>query len=206
MNQILNTKISNNRNKLKRNIFKLQLYISIIAISAIIISKILYIKDLKSKEIISNSLSQNFNIYKLYQSRDLNTNTSNTNNIIFGIIEIPTIKIYYPIFANINEENLKIAPCKLFGKTPSENGNICIAGHNYNNSMFFSNLFKLNINDIIYLFDNKGTQYEYKIYDIYEVSETDFSPIYNFERKEKILTLITCNNNNSNRIIVRAKQ
>lgn len=32
-------------------------------------------------------------------------------------------------------------------------GNLCIAGHNYNNYQFFSRLKKLNIGDIIYIYD-----------------------------------------------------
>ncbi|MBO5479456.1 MAG: sortase [Clostridia bacterium] len=32
-------------------------------------------------------------------------------------------------------------------------GNLCIAGHNYNNYQFFSRLKKLKVGDIIYIYD-----------------------------------------------------
>lgn len=212
MNQILNTKTYNGKKKLKHNLFKLQLYFSISVIAIVIITIFVYLKNLSQKENISNSLMKNYNIYKLYSSSNLYNNyhkytyISNSNNTIFGIIEIPSINIYYPIFSNLNEELLKISPCKFFGEYPNQNSNICIAGHNYNNSMFFSNISRLNINDKIYIFDNAGKKYVYTINNIYEVNESDLSPIFDYEKNEKILTLITCNNINFNRIIVRAKQ
>ena len=40
----------------------------------------------------------------------------------------------------------------------------------------------------------------------YEVKEDDLSPISNYNHNEKTLTLITCNNLNNNRFIIKAKQ
>lgn len=85
-------------------------------------------------------------------------------------------------------------------------GNICIAGHNYDNRLFFSKISSLSSNDVIYIFDNDGSQYLYIVYDIYEVPSSDLSPVLNYEKSEKTLTLVTCNNFNNNRIIVKAKQ
>lgn len=124
----------------------------------------------------------------------------------FGIIDIPKINLYYPVFSHLSEDLLKISPCKFYGNTPNENGNICIAGHNYDNSLFFSKISTLSANDEIFIFDNNGTQYVYLVSDIYEVEASDLSPVLNYEENEKILTLVTCNNFNSNRIILKAKQ
>ena len=126
--------------------------------------------------------------------------------IYFGIIQIPKIDLYYPVFSHLTEELLKSSPCKFYGDTPSVNGNICIAGHNYDNRLFFSKLSSHSSNDIIYIFDNNGFKYVYSVYNIYEVPSSDLSPVLNYEQNEKILTLVTCNNFNNNRIIVRAKQ
>ena len=101
---------------------------------------------------------------------------------------------------------MKIAPCKFYGGNPDENGNLCIAGHNYDNSLFFSNIASLSADDDIFIYDNFGNKYIYKVYDIYEVTPSDLSPIYDYDENLKQLTLITCNNLNSKRIIVRAKQ
>lgn len=123
----------------------------------------------------------------------------------FGIIEIPKINLYYPVFSHLTEDLLKISPCKFYGDSPDVNGNICIAGHNYDNSLFFSKISTLSTNDEIFLFDNNGTKYIYFVYDIYEVKSSDLSPVLNYDKNEKTVTLITCNNFNSNRIILKAK-
>lgn len=123
----------------------------------------------------------------------------------FGIIEIPKINLYYPVFSHLTEDLLKISPCKFYGDSPDVNGNICIAGHNYDNSLFFSKISTLSTNDEIFLFDNNGMKYIYFVYDIYEVKSSDLSPVLNYNENEKTVTLITCNNFNSNRIILKAK-
>ncbi len=124
----------------------------------------------------------------------------------FGIIQIPKIDLYYPVFSHLSEELLKTSPCKFYGNTPDTNGNICIAGHNYDNSLFFSKISTLNNNDEIFIFAQNGKQYIYMVYEKYEVTPNDLSPILNYPKNEKLLTLVTCNNFNSNRIILRAKQ
>lgn len=233
MNQILNTKLEKNINQIlstnlekninqilsgnikepyisyetykKKNWFKFQFVFSIFVISIIIICTHLYFNSLKKKENISNDVLTNYNIYRLYHN-EKETSSDGTSNGLFGIIEIPKINLYYPIFSHLTEELLKTAPCKFYGDTPNRNGNICIAGHNYDNSLFFSKISTLSLNDEIYLFDNNGVRYVYYIYDIYEVADSDLSPIFNYEKNNKILTLVTCNNFNSNRIILKANQ
>ena len=122
------------------------------------------------------------------------------------MIEIPKINLYYPVFSYLTEDLLRISPCKFYGDSPDVNGNICIAGHNYDNVLFFSKLSTLSQDDEIFIYDNIGNQYIYLVYDIYEVLESDLSPIFDYEENEKTLTLVTCNNFNANRIIVKAKQ
>ena len=204
-NQILNTKIKKNSDKI---FFKFQFTISIVIILILISVICYYLFSLHKKEKSSNNVIDNYNIYKLYSDASTTTqkdSDSESLNSIFGIIEIPSIKIYYPVFSHLNEKLLRISPCKFFGESPKEKGNLCIAGHNYDNSMFFSKICNLNINDEIFLFDNDGKKYIYVVTDIYEVDSSDLSPIFNYNKSEKILTLVTCNNLNSNRIIVRAK-
>ena len=126
--------------------------------------------------------------------------------VYFGIIEIPKINIYYPVFSELSDELLKIAPCKFYGKTPKELGNICIAGHNYHNLTFFSKLSTLEKNDEIYIFDNVGVKYTYIVYDVYDVEASNFSPVFNYRKTEKTLTLFTCDNFGKNRTVVKSKQ
>lgn len=210
MNQILITNLNNdneqkNNKKNNRKFFKLQFAFSIIIIITTISFSIYYINSLKSNEEISKNLIGNYNIYKLYADTQKQEEETPENNL-FGIIEIPKINLYYPIFSKLTEENLKVSPCKFYGTNLKENTNICIAGHNYNNDMFFSKINQLKANDEIYIYDNTGTKYTYQVQESYEVNENDLSPITNYNENEKTLTLITCNNLNNNRFIIKAIQ
>lgn len=213
MNQILETQKNNDEKKkfkTRKKWFKFQLFFSISIILISIIISGLYFYNLKVKENLSNRLIDNYSLSKLY-SNDTTTNekvNNETNSLdeIFCFIDISKIDLYYPVFSNFSEELLKISPCKISGDFPNINGNLCIAGHNYDNSLFFSNLNKLSIDDEIYIIDNNNVKYIYYVFDIYEVKANDLSPIYNYDKTQKTLTLITCNNFNSNRIIIKAKQ
>jgi len=206
MNQILNTKLDKNSNKLKkRNWFSFQLTISIIIVIITIILHIYNAYYLEKEANISNDLIDNYNIYKIYTTTKNELDKEGYNKL-FGMIEIQKINLYYPIFSDINENLLKIAPCRFYGKTPNDNGNICIAGHNYDNSLFFSKISNLSKDDEIIIYNINGNKYIYYVYNIYEVKPSDLSPIFNYKKNEKELTLVTCNNLNSNRIILKAKQ
>ena len=206
MNQILSTKLEKNKkNSEKKNWFQFQLTFSIIIIVILISSGFFYFYHLTKKEDFSDNLIANYNIYRLYSTPQDNSNQASSNDL-FGIIEIPKINLYYPVFSHLTEDLLKISPCKFYGDSLEANGNICIAGHNYDNSLFFSKLSTLSKNDEIFIYDNNGKQYIYLVYDIYEVTESDLSPIFDYEENEKTLTLVTCNNFNSNRIILKAQQ
>ena len=205
MNQILSTNLKNYKKVKNREFFKLQFFISSIIFSILIISFIFYFISINKKEKISTKVIDSYNISKLY-SNNSDYNMYDNNNNIFGIIEIPKINIYYPIFSNINDDLLKIAPCKFYGNNLNKNDNICIAGHNYNNSLFFSNIVLLSANDEIYIYNNEGRKYIYSVSKMYEVKYNDLSPIFDYDQNSRELTLITCNNLNSNRIIVKAKQ
>ena len=201
MNQILETKLK--KFKSIRNFLKLQLTISIFLIIIFVIILISHFNSNSNKEKISSDISSNYNLYKLYSE---SFKEASTDDVILCTIEIPKINIKYPVFSKFDDELLKISPCRFYGKSPEEYGNLCIAGHNYNNSKFFSNLFLLNNGDEIFLYDNSEQKFIYKVFSYYEVSSSDMSPILDYDRNIKQLTLVTCNNLNQNRLIVKAKQ
>ena len=163
-NQILSTRINKKSNK---KFFKFQFLISIFII-VILIGFICYSSiSLLKKEQMSKNITSNYSIYKLYSNNSKSNESSYTQNIqneFFGTIEIPKINLYYPVFSHLDEELLKVSPCKFYGDSPKVFGNICIAGHNYDNSMFFSNLSLLNIDDEIYLYDTDNKKYIYNRY------------------------------------------
>ena len=84
-------------------------------------------------------------------------------------------------------------------------GNLVIVGHNYKNGQFFGNLKKLEIGDNIFLLSSKGNAEMYKVHDMYIVDEKDMR-CTNQETNGKIeLTLITCDNDNTKRLVVKCR-
>lgn len=184
MNQILENKKDNLKNK---KIFNIQFYTSFF----IIISTIIYFsykeynKYIYSK--ISNATNNSYSITRLY-SNEINSyyTTNKTKVSIIGTIKIPKLNISYPIFSKYSDELLKISVCKFYGPNINTIGNFCIIGHNYNNQDFFSNLYKLNINDVIDISDIKSNNITYYIYDIYEVEANDLNYLnQNTKRKKR---------------------
>ena len=128
MIQILTTK---NKYYKKKYLFITQLILSIIIISIILYFIFDYFYKIYKQEQISKQITSNYNLSNLYSTTNTQKSENPLNNTLFGNIEIPKIKINYPIFSNLNEELLKIAPCKFYGNNLNDIGNICIAGHNY---------------------------------------------------------------------------
>lgn len=85
-------------------------------------------------------------------------------------------------------------------------GNLCIAGHNYENYKFFSRIRELENGDSIYIYDGVGNKVEYAVYHKYETAENDMSCIDQATNGSKEITLVTCNNVTGNRIILKAKE
>lgn len=123
-----------------------------------------------------------------------------------GLISIPKIGLNYPILNKTTEELLKISPTRFWGKDPNEVGNLCIAGHNYRNNLFFSKVPQLQKGDIIEIKDLLGNIVQYSIYDKYIVRPEDTSSTSQYTDGKKEVTLITCTNDSVDRIIVKARE
>lgn len=121
---------------------------------------------------------------------------------IIGKIEIPKLKIDKYILKENNSKALKVSVAKLYGPEINEEGNFCIAGHNYNK--IFGKVKNLEKNDQIILTDVYGNSVLYQIYDIYQTSPKDVSCLNQNTQGDKELTLITCTNGAIKRIIVKA--
>lgn len=171
MNQILSSDIdsnlkhnsSNKTNNKKHLFFKFQFFLCTFVALSFSIKYLYNLYDINQKEKISKQLVNNFyieNLYKDNSSYEANRSSINNSYVqdenkfdVIGLIEINSININYPILSYENEELLKIAPCKFAGPNLNEIGNVCIAGHNYNNYKFFSKLKNLKIGDIINIYD-----------------------------------------------------
>ena len=131
------------------------------------------------------------------------TPTIDKNSKVIASIMIPKLQKTYPVLSETTEEYLKIAPCKLAGGEPNEQGNFSIIGHNYNNSELFSNLNQLKKGDIVSLVSRVGNDLDYRIYDIYEIQANDWSCTKEETNGTTELTLITCTNNKNTRLVVK---
>ena len=69
----------------------------------------------------------------------------------------------------------------------------------------FGNLYKLDINDKIYISNLDNESLEYVIYDIYITSPNDISCIYPNGSGDKEVTLITCTITGLKRLIIKAR-
>ena len=58
---------------------------------------------------------------------------------------------------------------------------------------------------VFFLYDTFDKKYIYSVIKNYEVKSDDLSPVYNTISDSFELTLVTCNNFNGNRIIIKAK-
>ena len=84
MNQILNTKLKQNKkNYKKKDWFKFQFSISIVTMSLLILGGSIYLYRLDKKEDFSDSLINNYNIYRLYSKPQERTSPEVSNNGLF---------------------------------------------------------------------------------------------------------------------------
>lgn len=127
-----------------------------------------------------------------------------------GEINIPSINVNYPILTADNLDNidtlLKISICKFHGANPNQIGNLCLVGHNYKNSKFFSKVPGLNNGDIIQIKDLSGTTLNYAVYDKYIVEPDNVACTTQLTDGKKEITLITCTNDNKQRYIIKARE
>lgn len=129
-----------------------------------------------------------------------------TTYYTIGKINIPSISVHYPILSTYSDALLKIAPCKFHGPNPNEVGNLCIAGHNYRNSKFFSKVPNLKNGDKIEITDLGGNTVTYAVYDKFIVNPDELECTSQLTGGRKEITLITCTNDNKQRYIIKARE
>lgn len=154
----------------------------------------------------SNTTDNPFN-----QLEDSNTG-ANTNNKktykgfgVLGTMEIPATNFKYPVLDKVTKKSIETAVAFLYGSGLNQPGNSVIIGHNYRNNLFFSNNKKLNIGDKIYITDNDGKKLTYTIYNKFETTAEDTSFYQRDTAGIPEVTLSTCTDDSSARLIICAK-
>ena len=132
-------------------------------------------------------------------SRNTSVTENGTEYYTDAIINIPSIDVNYPILKETSgtidhiDELLKISPCFFWGHEPNEVGNYCIVGHNYRSTKFFSKVLDLE-------------NLQYSVYDKFVVGPEDLDCTSQLTNGMKEVTLITCTNDSTKRVIVKARE
>ena len=121
---------------------------------------------------------------------------------VLGTIEIPSINLKYPVLDKVTPKSIETAVAFLYGTGLNQPGNSVIIGHNYRNGLFFSNLKKVNVGEKIYITDLEGNRVEYTIYNKFEAAENDTSFYQRDTGGKPEITLSTCKDDSSARIII----
>lgn len=167
-----------------------------------------------AEEFIQQNIAEQQNtegIIEQPQTHQQQTYTTETgaNYTTDSIVNIPSLEISYPVLKTEEshiDEVLKISLVKFWGGNPNEVGNYVIVGHNYKNKKMFGKLSSINIGDQIELTDLTGRTLKYAVYDKYKVSPEDTSCTSQKTNGNKEVTLITCSNYGTQRLVVKARE
>ncbi len=125
---------------------------------------------------------------------------------VAGTIEIPKTNIKYAILNDSSAKALESGIAILYGPGVNKVGNTVLAGHNYRNGTFFSNNKKLSIGDKIYITDMSGKKVTYEIYKKYQTDSNDFSYATRNTNGKREISVSTCTDDSSARLILWAKE
>lgn len=90
---------------------------------------------------------------------------------VLGKIVIDKIEVEQPIFETVEGDALEQGVIKLYGDDLNQEGNFCIAGHNYEN--IFKRLNELEIGDEIEIVDRDKQSTTYKVTQTASIEPTD---------------------------------
>ena len=192
-----------NKNLIVYKIFLIMLIIAGIIIFAIIFRK-QYNDQVYDKE--NDEVTKNFHELQEAQNQEQPIELQMQGHKVIGIINIPAIDLEYPIIDKTTKETMRISISKFSGGEINEIGNVALAGHNnYSGTMFGKNK-NLKIKDKIYLTDLTRRTIEYEIYNIFVTDPNDTSILETENKTKRELTLITCKNGRSERLIIKARE
>ena len=125
---------------------------------------------------------------------------------VIGLIEIPKYEVELPIIGKWSYKLLKISICRYKGPDPLDDGNLVLIGHNYKSGAHFGILKKMEVGDEVYLTNAAtGARVRYEVYQIKSISADAFSALKSY-KGDAGLTLMTCKDNGTNRLLVRCEQ
>lgn len=114
------------------------------------------------------------------------------------------VKVLNPTLDGVEyvEDSLKYGAIFYFGEGINEIGNTVILGHNSSSS--FYGLKDLEINDQFSVLDSKGNTTNYTVIEKTTCEPDDFSKFLPMEEKSTEITLITCETEGTQRLVIKA--
>lgn len=122
---------------------------------------------------------------------------------VLGKIVVDEFEVEQYILDSKEEQALEAGVIKLYGGTLNNYGNFCIAGHN--KAGVFERLEELELEDTFKIIEPDLTETTYKITEIYSAEADDLKCLLQNDEKIEI-TLITCENASTTRLIVKAEE
>lgn len=125
---------------------------------------------------------------------------------VIGTIQIPKLNIEYPILVESTKESLEKSISRVGDGKVNEIGNLTLAGHNYIDGTMFGRIDELEDGDEINILDLNGNMVKYSVFKEYVTNPDDVSVLDVTQEGIREVTLITCTNGNSSRLIIKAKE
>lgn len=122
---------------------------------------------------------------------------------VLGKIIIEDIGVEQYILDSTEDTALEKGVGKLYGGTLNNYGNFCIAGHNYEN--VFQKLSEMEVGDNFIIVDTDLSETTYQIKEIFSAEPDDLKCLLQNDEKVEI-TLVTCENGATTRLIVKAEE
>lgn len=160
----------------------------------------------------NNNIIEEPNNNNIIEEPSDNNNNSNSERLTYkgfkvaGVIEIPKTKVKYNVLDDPSAKAMEVGITIIYGPGLNQTGNTVLAGHNYRNGTFFSNNNKLSSGDKIYITDLSGKKVTYTIYKKYKTDPNDFSYATRNTNGKREISLTTCTDDSSARIIIWAKE
>lgn len=122
---------------------------------------------------------------------------------VLGKIIIEELEVEQYILDSTEDAALDNGVIRLYGGSLNNYGNFCIAGHNKNG--VFEKLSEMEIGDFFTVVEPDLKETKYKITEIYSAEADDLKCLLQDDEKIEI-TLITCENASTTRLIVKAEE
>ena len=122
---------------------------------------------------------------------------------VLGKIVIEDLQVEQYILDSKEDAALDKGVIRLYGGSINIYGNFCIAGHN--KSGVFERLSELEVEDTFTIIEPNFSETTYRITEIYSVEADDLKCLLQDDEKIEI-TLITCENASTTRLIVKAEE